>query len=65
MARILVIDDNDLIRDFLKFALQEAGYDGEGQLADGPQFRRHGVPPWLASLGMIVDRREADRGVAS
>lgn len=35
MARILVIDDNDLVRDFLKGALQDAGYDvvvaGDGE----------------------------------
>jgi CheY-like chemotaxis protein len=35
MARILVIDDNDLVRDYLKRALEEAGYDvvvaGDGE----------------------------------
>jgi two-component system chemotaxis response regulator CheY len=35
MARILVIDDNDLVRDFLKGALQDAGYEvvvaGDGE----------------------------------
>jgi DNA-binding response OmpR family regulator len=35
MARILVIDDNDLVRDFLRSALQEAGHDvivaGDGE----------------------------------
>jgi CheY-like chemotaxis protein len=35
MARILIIDDNDLVRDFLRSALQDAGYDvvvaGDGE----------------------------------
>jgi CheY-like chemotaxis protein len=35
MARILVIDDNDLVRDYLKRALEDAGYDvvvaGDGE----------------------------------